>query len=265
MHVLLERQHHLGAAAEVLAVVGRHGERATGARLPLVLGVVVVFGNDRHLLGHQVRRVEADAKLANHRNVGARLERLHERLGARLGNRAQVVNEVGLGHPEARVANRERPVGLVGNELNVQVAAAVQDRGIRERLVANLVEGVAGVRDELAEEDVLVRVERVDDERQELVNVGREAKGLGVGRGWGGGCGSGHRGGVRESGVGWSVGEQEGWVRGCVLGVSLCGWGRGEGCFFYKRTTRVCLHHNPPYHFLKRPSKPWTMCGHGCV
>ena len=237
MHILLERQDHLGAAAEVLAVVGCDGKRAAGARLPLVLGVVVVLGNDRHLLGHKVRRVEADAKLANHRNVGARLERLHERLGARLGNRAQVVNEVGLGHPEARVANRERPIGLVGNELNVQVAAAVQDRGIRERLVANLVEGVAGVRDELAEEDVLVRVERVDDERQELVNVGREAKSFGVGRGWGGGCGcgGGHRGGCEIERVGaWAWGNRKGGGAWVCFGCVFMRVGKGRyGCFFW--------------------------------
>ena len=36
------------------------------------------------LLGDEVRRVEADAELADHVDVGARLHRLHERLGARL-------------------------------------------------------------------------------------------------------------------------------------------------------------------------------------
>jgi hypothetical protein len=40
--------------------------------------------------------------------------------------------------------------------------------------VAQLVEGVRSVRDELAQEDLLVRVERVDDQRHELRNLSLE-------------------------------------------------------------------------------------------
>jgi len=52
--VLLEVEDDLGAAAEGLAVVGGDGEGAAGAGLPHVLLVVVVFGGDNDLIGHEV-------------------------------------------------------------------------------------------------------------------------------------------------------------------------------------------------------------------
>ena len=54
----------------------------------------------------------------------------------------------------------ERPSGLVGV--------------VGEREVAQLVERVGGVGDQLAEEDLRVRVERVDDELEELADFGLE-------------------------------------------------------------------------------------------
>jgi hypothetical protein len=41
---------------------------------------------------------------------------------------------------------------------------------------------IGGVGDELAEEDLLVGVEGVDDEREELVDLGLEGEGLGLRR-----------------------------------------------------------------------------------
>lgn len=84
-----------------LTSVVAHGERASSRRLPDVLLVVVVLGHDRHLVGHQVGGVEAHAELTDHRDVGASLQRLHEGLGARLGDGAKVVDQVGLGHADA--------------------------------------------------------------------------------------------------------------------------------------------------------------------
>ncbi len=80
----LEVQDDLGAAAQLLALgVARDGEGAAGLALPNVLLVVVVLGHHRHLVRHQVGRVEAHAELANHAHVGARRQGLHKGLGAR--------------------------------------------------------------------------------------------------------------------------------------------------------------------------------------
>ncbi|CAH0377059.1 unnamed protein product, partial [Pelagomonas calceolata] len=182
-HVLLHREDDARAAADALGLgrVRRHRERAAGRGLPRVLLVVVRLGRDDDLLRDEVRGVEADAELADHGDVRAGLERLHEGLRAGLGDRAEVVDEVGLGHADARVDDGQGVVGLVGHDVDLEVRLGVEDRRVRERLVADLVERIGGVRDELAEEDLLVRVERVDDQREELVDVGREGEGLDLG------------------------------------------------------------------------------------
>ena len=67
---------------------------------------------------------------------------------------------------------------LVWDNLDLEIRGGVEERRVGEGLVADLVEGIGGAGDELAEEDVLVGVEGVDDQRQELVDVRREGEGL---------------------------------------------------------------------------------------
>ena len=179
-HVLLHREDDARAAADALGLgrVGGDRERAARGGLPRVLLVVVRLRRDDDLLRDEVRGVEADAELADHGDVRAGLERLHEGLRAGLGDRTKIVDEVGLGHADARVDDGQGVVGLVGHDVDLEVRLGVEDRRIGQRLVADLVERIGGVRDELAEEDLLVRVERVDDQRQQLVDVGREGEGL---------------------------------------------------------------------------------------
>jgi homospermidine synthase len=52
----------------------------------------------------------------------------------------------------------------------------VEHRLVGERLVADLVERIGRVGDELAQEDLLVRVEGVDDEREKLVDLSLEGE-----------------------------------------------------------------------------------------
>ena len=79
--VLLEVETDLGTAAEGrVDGVGRDGEGATGGRLPDVLLVVVVLGDDLHALGDEVGGIETDTELTNHGNIGTRAESLHEAL-----------------------------------------------------------------------------------------------------------------------------------------------------------------------------------------
>ena len=133
-----------------------------------------------HLVCHEVCRVETHTELTDHRDVSAGLERLHEGLRAGLGDRAEVVDEVGLGHADAAVDEGQRLGLLVGLDLDEEVLLGVQLARVGQRLVADLVEGVAAVGDQLPEEDLLVGVEGVDDERHELRDLGLEGEGLHV-------------------------------------------------------------------------------------
>merc|ERR1712100_686221 len=84
--VVLEVQNDLGTAGEVLVRVRGHGEGTAGSGLPDVLLVVVVLGVHGDGVRDEECRVETDAKLADHRDVGAGLHGLHEGLGAGLGD-----------------------------------------------------------------------------------------------------------------------------------------------------------------------------------
>ena len=70
--VLLKVEADLGTTAKRgVNGIRRDGEGTAGRRLPDVLLVVIVLLDDLYALGDEVRRVEADTELANHRNVGA--------------------------------------------------------------------------------------------------------------------------------------------------------------------------------------------------
>ena len=72
-HVLLKVEDDLGAAVDLLTVVGGHGESAAGVGLPLVLLVVVVLGDHGDLLGDEVSGVEAHAELADQIGIVGRI------------------------------------------------------------------------------------------------------------------------------------------------------------------------------------------------
>mmetsp|Transcript_27442 Transcript_27442/g.80458 ORF Transcript_27442/g.80458 Transcript_27442/m.80458 type:complete len:276 (-) Transcript_27442:159-986(-) len=172
--VLLEGEHDLGAAAELLALVLVDGEGRVGGGLPDPLLVVLVrLGVDGDVVGDEVDRVEADAELANQVDVGALLEGLDEGGGARLCDRAEVVDEILLGHAAAAVDEGECLGLLVRDELHLELGgvALAEDRRVRQRHEAHLVERVGSIRDQLTQKDLLLRVQAVDDDVHELVYV----------------------------------------------------------------------------------------------
>jgi len=118
--------------------------------------------------------------LTDHGDVSSGLECLHEGLGARLGNGTQVVDEVGLGHADAAVDDGQGLGLLVGHDLDEEVLLGLQLGGICEGLVADLVEGIAGVGNQLSEEDLFVGVEGVDDQAHQLGNLCLKCEGLRV-------------------------------------------------------------------------------------
>lgn len=82
-------------------------------------------------------------------------------LGAGLGDGTKVVDEVGLSHTDTSVDDRQDFVLFVGNDADVEVLAGLQDGGVGEGRITDLVEGIRRVGDNLPEEDLLVRVEGV--------------------------------------------------------------------------------------------------------
>ena len=75
----------------------------------------------RHLVRDQVRTVETNAKLTNHGDVATCCHGLHKRLGTRFGNGSQVVDQLILGHANARIFNCQGRIGLVRHDLDEEI------------------------------------------------------------------------------------------------------------------------------------------------
>ena len=146
---------------------------------------------DRDLVGDDERRIEADAELADQVRVLLLVAgQLREELArARLGDRAEVRDHFVAVHADAVVADGERPRRGVVVDADRELGIVLEQRLIVERLEAQLVAGVGRVRDQLAQEDLAVRIQRVDHQVQELLDLGLEAQRLAAG---GCRCGVGH-------------------------------------------------------------------------
>ena len=82
-------------------------------------------------------------------------------LRARLGDGTEVVDHVGFGHTDTSITDGEGLVLLVGGDANVQFLLGVELARVGERGVSDFVEGIGAVRNQLSEENFLVRVESV--------------------------------------------------------------------------------------------------------
>jgi hypothetical protein len=87
-----------------------------------------------------------------------------------------MLDEVFLVHANAGVGDSEGFIGLVQFKVDARRIDAIPNERpvlvVGEAEVTQLVERVRGVGDELAEEDLRVRIERMDDQLEELGDFG---------------------------------------------------------------------------------------------
>jgi hypothetical protein len=95
-----------------------------------------------------------------------RCEALDQRARAGLRDRAEVLHQLVARHADAGVADRDRLGVLVGRDANRQLGLGVQHLLVGEHLELHAVQRVRGVRDQLAQEDLAVGVERVRQDAQ---------------------------------------------------------------------------------------------------
>ena len=176
--VFLEVKDDVGAATVLLALL--QGVAAVGIGLPdhrLVGGSTGAPGPDGDLIGDHEGRVETDPELADQFGIVLdlpALQQLDELLGPRVGNGPEGLHRLIPGHADAVVAHRQGAGGRIGDQLDLPVAPLGVDRGVGQRQVAGLVDGVRGVGDQFAQEDLLVRVEGMDHQVEDLVDLGFE-------------------------------------------------------------------------------------------
>ena len=132
------------------------------------------------LVGHDEAGVKAHAELPDQLGVGLLVaaELAHKVLGAALGDGAEVVDGFLRAHADAVVGDRQRLRVLVEGELHLQLGVALIQAAVVDGLEAQLVAGVRRVGDQLAQEDFLVRIQRMGHQVQQLGDFGLEGKGL---------------------------------------------------------------------------------------
>jgi hypothetical protein len=160
------------------AIRGCHRERIPAVRHPHMacLPGARRARHDVHALGDKEGTVETDAELTNEACVRLALlgEALEERSRAGVRDRPQGLDEFLLRHADARVFDRERTTLRVWQDANDHGRIPLRELRIRQRSKSEPIEGIGRVRDELSQKDVRVGVERMDDEVQDLGNVGLE-------------------------------------------------------------------------------------------
>ena len=136
------------------------------------LVTAVGLGDDGDVVGHHKGGVEAHAELADDVDVlglvllGQVLLKLE---GAALGDGAQVALQVLLAHAHAVIGDGEGAHLLVGDNGDFQLAAVHRHLVIGESLIGQLVFRIAGVGNELPQEDFLVGVDGVDHQVQQAL------------------------------------------------------------------------------------------------
>src|SRR5262249_39812143 len=81
-------------------------------------------------------------------------------------------------HADAVVGNGDRARGLVEADLDLQFVVVAVQRIVVDGFEAQLVGRVGSVRNQLAQEDLLVRIQGVDHQLQQLFDFGLEAQGF---------------------------------------------------------------------------------------
>ena len=164
---------HDDVAAGGVLLTGGDGVPVGPVGLPHIgLAAAVGLGDDGDRVGHHEGGVEAHAELADDVDVLPLVLLVHlllELEGAAVGDGAQVVLQLLLGHAHAVVGDGEGALLLVGDDGDFQLAAVHRHLVVGEGLVGQLVLRVAGVGDELPQEDLLVGVDRVDHQVQQAL------------------------------------------------------------------------------------------------
>ena len=136
--------------------------------------------DDVDTVGDHEGRIEADAELAD--ELGAvlgGLEPLEEGTRAGARDRAQRLGQLVAAHADAVVLDGEALVVSIGADGDARLRIVAEQLGPLDRLIAQLLAGIGSVGDQLAQEDVAVRINRVDHEVKEPRNVGFEGSGFG--------------------------------------------------------------------------------------
>ena len=165
----------IGSHRSLLA--GLDGVAVHAGGLPAVrLIAAVLFRHHGDLIRHHKGRVEAHTELSD--DIGVRsllvLQIPLEAEAAAVGNDAQIVLQIVLVHADAVVADGEGTVVLVDGQRDLEIVTVHPHLVIGQAEIAQLVNGVRGVGDDLPQEYFLVGIDGVDHQIQQSFGLGFE-------------------------------------------------------------------------------------------
>ena len=179
-----QMQDDLGAARDargvLLAALRDFKSAAAGGRPDKDLIRTGAAAGDDDAIGNHERRIEADAELAD--QIGAVLglgEAGEKGFCAGACDGAEIVDQLLPVHADAAVDDGKRIGLLVRRDADFGRRAVGDQIGCRYRLIAQLVAGVRCVRNQLAQEDVGLRIDRVHHQIQKFGDLGLERLGFG--------------------------------------------------------------------------------------
>ena len=152
--VLAQRQDDIGTVLGTLAVLDGVALKTVG--FPHMGDILAVgAADDLHMAGDHKSRVEAHAKLADDVDIRTLLLGVLglKLLGAGMGDGAQIALQLLGGHANAVIRDGNGAGVFIKGDANGQVALVDLDARVLQALKVELVDGVARVRDKLAQED----------------------------------------------------------------------------------------------------------------
>jgi hypothetical protein len=135
-------------------------------------------GRQGHTIRDDERRVEPHPELPDQGVVLGAVagQRLEELAGPRARDGADGLGDLLATHADTVVGHRHGAPLLVHADADPQVRVAFVERIVGQRLEAQLFRRVRGVRDELAEKDLLVAVQGADHQAEDLAHLRLEAE-----------------------------------------------------------------------------------------
>ena len=107
-----------------------------------------------------------------------RFEPIEKGLGARARNRAERLYHLLAAHADAVVLDGEGPLVGIDGECDARLDVIAEQRRLGDRVVAQPLAGVGGIRDQLAQEYGFVGIDRMHHQVQQLGDIGLERPAL---------------------------------------------------------------------------------------
>ena len=173
LRLFLQMEDDIRAARRLVAFLQRVEAVAFGLPFHALSVRACAARQHRHFVGDHERGIETDAELADQLRrqilfIGGQL--LQELLRAGTRDRADVVLDFLRRHADAVVAHCQRLGVFVNDQFDFPLRIVAQQAFILQRVETDAVDGVRRIGNQFPQEDLLVRIQRVDDQIQQFLN-----------------------------------------------------------------------------------------------